>query len=129
MIRGMADWNVSSDSLTVEPRQRRSPSRWLHQNSLRIAVVLGLVEAVWAWAAGYRLLMTLIGVLAVGGSLQVRQRMPERIRRPVWVIVMAQAIAGLVLPLVIFGMAMFAIVAGLILVVLVLVMLGDLMRR
>jgi hypothetical protein len=125
----MADWNVSSDTLTVEPRQRRSPSRWLHQNSLRIAVVLGLVEAVWAWAAGYRLLMTLIGVVAVVGYLQVRQRLPERIRRPVWVVVMAQAIAGLVLPLVIFGMAMFAIVAGLILVVLVLVMLGDLMRR
>jgi hypothetical protein len=125
----MADWNVSSDTLTIEPRQRRSPSRWLHQNSLRIAVVLGLVEAVWAWAAGYRLLMTLIGVVAVVGYLQVRQRLPERIRRPVWVVVMAQAIAGLVLPLVIFGMAMFAIVAGLILVVLVLVMLGDLMRR
>jgi hypothetical protein len=129
MIFGMAKWNVSGDTLTIEPRERRSPSRWLHQNSLRIAVLFGLVEAVIAWAYGYRLLMTLIGVLSVFGYLQIRNRLPQAVRRPVWVVVMAQAIAGLVLPLVYIGMAMFVVVGGLILIVLALVMLGDLMRR
>jgi hypothetical protein len=125
----MAKWNVSGDALTIEPRQRRSPTRWLHQNSLRIAIVLGLVEAVIAWADGFRLLMTVIGVVSVLAYLNVRHRLPQSIRRPVWVVVMAQAIAGLVLPLVYIGIAMFAVVAGLLLIVLVLVMLGDLMRR
>ena len=54
MIFGMSKWNISWDALTVEQRERRSPTRWLHQNSLRIAVVLGLVEAVFAWATGHR---------------------------------------------------------------------------
>jgi hypothetical protein len=125
----MAKWNVSGDALTIEPRQRRSPTRWLHQNSLRIAIVLGLVEAVVAWADGFRLLMTVIGVVSVLAYLNVRHRLPQAVRRPVWVVVMAQAIAGLVLPLVYIGIAMFAVVAGLLLIVLVLVMLGDLMRK
>jgi hypothetical protein len=125
----MAKWNVSGDALTIDPRQRRSPMRWLHQNSLRIAIVLGLVEAVVAWAEGFRLLMTVIGVVSVLAYLNVRHHLPQAIRRPVWVVVMAQAIAGLVLPLVYIGIAMFAVVAGLLLIVLVLVMLGDLMRR
>jgi len=40
MIFRMSNWNISGDALTVEPRERRSPTRWLHQHSLRIAVVL-----------------------------------------------------------------------------------------
>jgi hypothetical protein len=129
MILGMSKWNVSGDALTIEPRERRSPTRWLHQHSLRIAVVLGLAEAVFAWANGHRLLLTLIGVISVFGYLNVRHRLPEAIRRPLWIVVMAQAIGGLVLPLIYIGVAMALIVGSLILVVLALVMLGDRMRK
>ena len=129
MIFPMSNWNVSGDTLTVEPRERRSPTRWLHQHSLRIAVVLGLAEAVVAWATGHRLLLTVIGILSVIVYLNVRHRLPEVIRRPLWVVVMAQAIGGLVLPLIYVGLAMFFIVGSLLLVLLVLVMLGDRMRK
>jgi hypothetical protein len=129
MIFRMSNWNISGDTLTVEPRERRSPTRWLHQHSLRIAVVLGLAEAVFAWATGHRLLLMVIGVLAVVGYLNVRHRLPEAIRRPLWIVVMAQAIGGLVLPFVYVATAMFFIVGSLLLIVLALVMLGDRMRR
>jgi hypothetical protein len=129
MIYGMSNWNISGDTLTVEPRERRSPTRWLHQHSLRIAVVLGLAEAVFAWATGHRLLLMVIGVLAVVIYLNVRRRLPEVIRRPLWIVVMAQAIGGLVLPFVYLATAMFFIVGSLLLIVLALVMLGDRMRR
>jgi hypothetical protein len=129
MIYAMSNWNISGDTLTVEPRERRSPTRWLHQHSLRIAVVLGLGEAVFAWATGHRLLLMVIGVLAVVTYLNVRHRLPELIRRPVWIVVMAQAIGGLVLPFVYVATAMFFIVGSLLLIVLALVMLGDRMRR
>jgi hypothetical protein len=129
MILAMSKWNVSGDALTIEPRERRSPARWLNQNSLRIAVVVGLGEAVFAWAAGHRVLLTVIGVVSVVGYLNVRQRLPEVIRRPLWVVVMAQAIGGLVLPLIYIGVAMAVIVGTLLLIVLALVMLGDRMRK
>jgi hypothetical protein len=129
MIFGMSNWNVSGDALTIEPRERRSPTRWLHQHSLRIAVILGLAEAVFAWATGHRLLLMVIGVLAVVIYLNVRHRLPEVIRRPLWMIVMAQAIGGLVLPLVYVATAMMFIVGSLLLIILALVMLGDRMRR
>ncbi|HEY3764134.1 MAG TPA: hypothetical protein VGL44_03170 [Gaiellales bacterium] len=125
----MSKWNVSGDALTIEQRGRRSPTRWLHQHSLRIAVIGGLVEAVFAWTTGHRLLLTVIGVVAAIGYLNVRQRLPELIRRPLWVVVMAQAIGGLVLPLIYVGVAMFIIVASLLLIILALVMLGDRMRK
>jgi hypothetical protein len=129
MILGMSKWNVSGDALTIEPRERRSPTRWLSQNGLRIAVVLGLAEAVFAWINGFKVEMTLIGVVAVLLYLNVRHHIPQAVRRPLWVIVMAQGIAGLVLPLIYVGLFMFALVGGLLLVVLVLVMLGDRMRK
>jgi hypothetical protein len=129
MIYAMSNWNISGDTLTVEPRERRSPTRWLHQHSLRIAVVLGLAEAVFAWATGHRLLLMVIGVVAVIAYLNVRHRLPEVIRRPLWIVVMAQAIGGLVLPFVYVATAIFFIVALLLLAVLALVMLGDRTRR
>ena len=61
--------------------------------------------------------------------LNVRQHLPAAIRRPLWVVVMAQAIGGLVLPLIYIGVAMAVIVGSLLLIVLVLVMLGDRMRK
>jgi hypothetical protein len=129
MIPGMSKWNVSGDALTIEPRERRSPTRWLSQNGLRIAVVLGLAEAVVAWTNGFRLEMTLIGVVAVLLYLNIRHRLPQVVRRPLWVVVMAQGIAGLVLPLITVGIFVFVLVSGLLLIVLVLVMLGDRMRK
>ena len=128
MIFHMAPWNVSNDAITIEQRPRRSPTRWLHQHSLRIAFSLGVIEAVFAWARGYRLAMMLIGVLSVVGYLNVRRRLPEAIRRPLWVVVMAQAIAGILLPAVYLGIAIAVVVGGIMLVILALFMLGDLRR-
>jgi Na+-translocating ferredoxin:NAD+ oxidoreductase RnfE subunit len=124
----MAPWNVSSDALTIEQQPRRSPSRWLRQNSLRIAIVLGLVEAVVAWAEGLRIVMMLVGVLSVLAYLNLRHRIPTAIRRPVWVIVTAQAVAGILLPAVYIGIGIAVVVGGILLLILLLVMLGDLRR-
>jgi hypothetical protein len=122
----MARWNVSGgDTLTLEEQGRRSPTRWLRQNGLRIALVLGLVEAVFVWVTHHTLLMMLIGVLSVVVYLNVRHRLPMAIRRPLWVIVMAQAVAGLALPAIYTGAAIAMLIAVILLVVLVLVMLGD----
>ncbi len=124
----MAPWNVSSDTLTIEQKPGRSPSRWLRQNSLRIAVILGLVEAVVAWAEGFRLIMMLVGVLSVLAYLNVRHRLPKVIRRPVWIVVTAQAVAGILLPAIYVGIGIAIVVAGIMLLILLLVMLGDLRR-
>ena len=121
-------WNLASDAVTLEQRPRRSPVRWLHQHSLRIAVVLGLAEAIASYVYGLRLEMMLVGLLSVLIYINVRRRIPQAVKRPLWVLVMAQAIGGLVLPAVYFGVFVFSIVAALVLVVLVLVMLGDLRR-
>jgi len=123
---GMARWNISGDTLTLEEQQgRRSPLRWLRQNSLRIAVILGLAEAIAAFLYGYKFLMMVIGVAAVFGYLNVRHRLPNAIRRPLWVIVMAQAIAGLLVPAIYAGIAIAIVVGSIMLLVLVLVLLGD----
>jgi hypothetical protein len=124
----MAPWNVSSDALTIEQKPGRSPSRWLRQNSLRIAVILGLVEAVVAWAEGFRIVMMLVGVLSVLAYLNVRHRLPNAIRRPVWIVVTAQAVAGILLPAIYVGIGIAIVVAGIMLLILFLVMLGDLRR-
>jgi hypothetical protein len=124
----MAPWNVSSDALTIEQEPRRSPSRWLHQNSLRIAVVLGLVEAVVAWTRGFSIEMMLVGVIAVLAYLNLRHRIPAAIRRPIWVLVTAQAVAGILVPAITIGIGIAIVVGGLMLVILLLVMLGDLRR-
>jgi len=121
-------WNVAADTLTLEPGQRRSPVRWLHQHSLRIAVVLGLAEAIASYLYGMRLLMMLVGVLSVVVYVNVRHRIPRLVKRPLWVLVMAQAIGGLVLPAVYVGVFLFMGIAAVMLVVLALVMLADLRR-
>jgi hypothetical protein len=123
----MAKWNISGDTVTLEDgsQGRRSPTRWLRQNSLRIAVVLGLAEAAAAFLYGHRLLMIVVGVAAVIGYLNIRHRLAGVVRRPLWVIVMAQAIAGLVVPAIYAGIFIFTVIAALMLLVLVLVLLGD----
>jgi hypothetical protein len=124
----MAPWNVSSDALTIEQEPRRSPSRWLRQNSLRIAVVLGILEAIVAWTRGFSIEMMLVGVVAVLAYLNLRHRIPARIRRPVWVLVTAQAVAGILVPAITIGIGIAIVVGGIMLVILLLVMLGDLRR-
>ena len=53
----MAEWNLSSDQVTLEQKpRRRSPVRWVRDNSIRIAVVVGFVEAAFAWHVGFRLM-------------------------------------------------------------------------
>jgi len=124
----MAPWNVSSDALTIEQEPRRSPSRWLRQNSLRIAVVLGIVEAIVAWSKGLSLEMMLVGVLAVLAYLNLRHRIPVAVRRPLWVVVTAQAVAGILVPAITIGIGIAIVVGGIMLLILFLVMLGDLRR-
>jgi Na+-translocating ferredoxin:NAD+ oxidoreductase RnfE subunit len=124
----MAPWNVSNDALTIEQKPRRSPSRWLRQNSLRIAVIIGLVEAAVAWSKGLSLEMMFVGVLSVLAYLNLRRRIPNAIRRPVWVAVTAQAVAGLLVPAITVGIGIAVVVAGILLLILLLVMVGD-MRR
>jgi hypothetical protein len=124
----MAPWNVSNDALTIEQKPRRSPSQWLRQNSLRLAIMIGLVEAVVAWAEGFRLIMMLVGVLSVLAYLNVRHRLPNAIRRPLWIVVTAQAVAGILLPAIYVGIGIAIVVAGIMLLILLLVMLGDLRR-
>ena len=124
----MAPWNVSSDTLTIEQEPRRSPSRWLRQNSLRIAVLAGIVEAIVAWTRGLSLEMMLVGVLAVLAYLNLRHRIPTAICRPLWVVVTAQAVAGILVPAITIGIGIAIVVGGIMLVILFLVMLGDLRR-
>jgi hypothetical protein len=124
----MAPWNVSSDTLTIEQEPRRSPSRWLRQNSLRIAVLAGIVEAIVAWTRGLSFEMMLVGVLAVLAYLNLRHRIPTAIRRPLWVVVTAQAVAGILVPAITIGIGIAIVVGGIMLVILFLVMLGDLRR-
>jgi hypothetical protein len=121
----MAKWNISSDSMTVEQAPRRSPSNWLRQNGLRVAVIGGLVEAVIFYVTGHALLMMVIGILSVLIYLNVRHRIAPAIRRPLWVVVMAQAIAGLLLPAITVGFFVATILAVGLLIVAILVMLGD----
>jgi hypothetical protein len=124
----MARWNISSDALTIEQQPRRSPTRWLRANGLRIAFVIGLVEAVIAWSEGFRLVMMLVGIVSVVAYMQVRHRLPAVVRRPLWIVVTAQAIAGILLPAIYLGIAIAAIIFGIMLLVLLLFMLGDLRR-
>jgi hypothetical protein len=72
--------------------------------------------------------MWLVGVLAVLSYLYLRRRVPAAVRRPLWVVAMSQAVAGIVVPA-IFGLFFFAAIVGaLLLVIMVLVLLGDLRR-
>ena len=124
----MAEWNLSTDQMTLEQKPpRRTPARWLRQHSIRIAVAIGVVEAALAWHTGFRL-MWLVGVTAVLCYLYLRKRVPQSLRRPLWVVAMSQAVAGIVVPA-IFGLFFFAaILGGLLLVIMALVLLGDLRK-
>jgi hypothetical protein len=70
----------------------------------------------------------LVGVLAVLAYLNLRHRIPAAIRRPVWVLVTAQAVAGILVPAITIGIGIAIVVGGIMLVILLLVMLGDLRR-
>lgn len=123
----MAEWNISSDRLTLEEKPRRSPQNWLRANSIRIAIVGGVVEAIVAWRLHFSFLW-LFALAAVFGYLYIRTRVPRRLRRPLWVVAMSQAVAGIVVPA-IFGLALVAaLIGGLLLVIMALVLLGDLRR-
>ena len=124
----MPEWNLSSDQITLEQRQRRrSPVQWLRDNSIRIAVLVGLAEAVVAWRAGFKL-MWLVGLVAVFGYLWLRTRVPRSLRRPLWMVAMSQAVAGIVVPAIFGAFLIMAVIGGLLLVIMVLVMLGEFRR-
>jgi hypothetical protein len=124
----MAEWNVSTDRVTLEEKPpRRSPLRWVRDHSIRIAFLVGVVEGLFAWINGFRWLF-LVGLAAVFGYLWLRNRVPLRLRRPLWVIAMSQAVAAIVVPALGGLIFLTAMVAALVLVILVLVMLGDLRR-
>ena len=124
----MSEWNLSSDQITLEQRpRRRSPVQWLRDNSIRIAVLVGLAEAVIAWRAGFKL-MWLVGLLAVFGYLWLRTRVPRSLRRPLWMVAMSQAVAGIVVPAIFGAFLIMALIGGLLLIIMVLVMLGEFRR-
>jgi hypothetical protein len=124
----MAEWNVSTDRVTLEEKPpRRSPLRWVRDHSIRIAFLVGVVEGLFAWINGFRWLF-LVGLAAVFAYLWLRNRVPLRLRRPLWVIAMSQAVAAIVVPALGGLIFLTAMVAALVLVILVLVMLGDLRR-
>ena len=60
---------------------------------------------------GHALVMTVIGIVSVIVYLNVRHRIPMSIRRPLWIVVMAQAIAGLLLPAITVGFFVATILA------------------
>jgi len=125
----VAEWNISSgDPMTLEQKPgRRSPARWFRENSIRIAILAGVIEAIVAWHYDIRWLW-LVGVLTVIGYFYIRRRVPASLRRPLWMLAMSQAVAGIILPA-IFGLFfVFAVVGGLLLVIAVLFLLGDLRR-
>jgi hypothetical protein len=105
----MSEWNLSSDQITLEQRQRRrSPVQWLRDNSIRIAV--------------------LVGLLAVFAYLWLRTRVPRSLKRPLWMVAMSQAVAGIVVPAIFGAFLIMAVIGGLLLVIMVLVMLGEFRR-
>jgi hypothetical protein len=120
-------WNVYSDRMTIEPPQRRSPARWIRENSLRIAVVVGLTEAAVAYFSGVRYLWA-AGLLAVFAYWYVRKRVPQWLRRPLWIVAMSQAIAGLAVPALFGALFITFVIGAVLLLMMVLVMLGDLRR-
>jgi hypothetical protein len=124
----MAEWNVSTDRVTLQEKPpRRSPLQWVRDHSIRIAFLVGVVEGLFAWINGFRWLF-LVGLAAVFAYLWLRNRVPLRLRRPLWVLAMSQAVAAIVVPALGGLIFLTAMVAALVLVILVLVMLGDLRR-
>ncbi|HVG67566.1 MAG TPA: hypothetical protein VM785_05190 [Gaiellales bacterium] len=123
----MADWNISGDGMTIEQQKRRSPSRWLRDNSLKLAVGIGVVEAIAAYVYGVRFLWA-FALVAVFGYLWLRNRVPAGLKRPLWVVAMSQAIAGLAVPALFGALFIAAIVGVLLLIIMALVLLGDLRR-
>jgi hypothetical protein len=121
----MAKWNVSSDAVTIDQQPRRSPSAWLRQNGLKIALLLGVVEGLWAWYSGHKFLMLLVGFLSVIVYWSIRHRLPLAIRRPLWIIVTAQAIAGVLVPVITLSIFFLTIVLIFVVLAMVFVMLSD----
>jgi hypothetical protein len=121
----MARWTVSGETVTLETGPRRPLESFLARYGLRIAVILGLVEALVAWAGGFTLVMLLVGLLAILGYLWARRRVPRRLRRPLGVLGMAQGIAGLAPLAVGAGLLVAVMIGGLLLLIMLLVLLGD----
>jgi hypothetical protein len=123
----MAEWNLSSDQVTIEPKARRSPSQWLRAHSLRLALVIGGVEALAGYLMHFRFLWA-VGILAVFGYWYVRRRVPVALRRPLWIVAMSQAVAGLAVPALFGAFFIFIAIAVILLLMMALVLLGDLRR-
>ncbi len=87
--------------------------------------MLGVIEGLWAWYSGHKFLMLVIGVASVAIYWSVRHRLPLAIRRPLWIIVTAQAVAGILIPVVTLGIFIATIVLIGVLLVMVLMMLAD----
>jgi hypothetical protein len=124
----MAEWNLSTDQVTLEQKpRRRSPVRWLRENSIRISVIAGFVEAILAWRAHFTFLWV-FGLAVVLVYFYLRRSIPQPLRRPAWMVAMSQAVAGLVQPVIAGLYLMIVLIGGLMLLILVLVLLGDLRR-
>ena len=93
LVISRGEATITVPDLTLEQKPpRRTPVRWLRENSIRIAVLAGVIEAVLAWQAGFRWLW-LVGVAAVVGYLYVRRRVPLAMRRPLWMVAMSTQVS------------------------------------
>jgi hypothetical protein len=116
-------WNVSGETITIEPGPQRWPARFLRRHGLRIALVAGLLEALVIWHAGFGLLLVPLGVLAVVSYFWARRRVAPVLREPLRVVAMAQAVAGLV-PLAIASLVMALALVGVVALIVGLLLLG-----
>ena len=124
----MSEWNISGDGMTIEQTKRRTPMGWLRDNSLKLAIVIGLAEAAVAYFKGWQIFVGLLALVAVFGYWWVRRRVPQSVRRPLWIVATSQAIAGLAVPALFAGMFIAIAVGAILLLIMLLVLLGDLRR-
>ena len=80
-----------------------------------------------AYFSGVRYLWA-AGLLAVFAYWYVRKRVPQWLRRPLWIVAMSQAIAGLAVPALFGALFITFVIGAVLLLMMVLVMLGDLRR-
>jgi hypothetical protein len=121
----MARWNVSGETITLESGRRRPVEGFLARYGLRIAIVVGVVEAVLAWVYGFERYLLVFALAVVFGYIWARRRLPRPLRRPAWVLAASQVIAGLAPLAVGAGLLIAVMIGALLLVIGLLVLLGD----
>jgi len=121
----MARWNVAGETITLEGGRRRPVEGFLVRYGLRIALVVGVLEALLAWSYGFEKWLLVFALAVVFGYVWVRRRLPRPLRRPAWVLAASQVGARLVPMAVGAGLLIAAMIGVLLLIIGLLVLLGD----